>query len=32
MGGGVVVAEVELAEFGAAEAGGVEEFEHGAVA
>ena len=32
MGGGIVVADVELAEFGAADAGGVEEFEHGAVA
>ena len=32
MGGGVIVADVELAEFGAADAGGVDEFEHGAVA
>ncbi len=32
VGGGIVVAEVELTEFGAADAGGVEEFKHGAVA
>ena len=30
--GGIVVAEVELAELGAADAGGVEQFEHGAIA
>jgi hypothetical protein len=32
VGGGIVVAEVEVAEFGTAQAGGVEEFEHGAIA
>lgn len=32
MGGGIVVAEIELTEFGAAQTSCVEEFEHGAVA
>ena len=31
-GGGIVVAMVEIGHLGAADAGGVEEFEHGAVA